>query len=1173
MKKRVINVILFGALALASTSTFVSCKDNYGDDIANLQEQMEAEKLKSTTLEGQIESVKTALENELKDVKSSYATQIAEAKAALQASINEKADAATVTALAERIVKLEEGLSATTSTLAAQIAACDSAIESINAAIANKATVAELNAVKAKAAADLAALTGDVDKLVEQLNKLSTETGESISTILTNLATLQAKDAELAAKDAELTAKDNEILAEVASNYQKLLTAIATAKQEATDAASALITKEEAARIAAVADLQSQITTLQAFQAAIESANFQQQITDLETALANYKAEIEAKDFQGQIDGVKASIQTIQSSISELTGKIAANEISITNLQNELATVNGQLATIEQTLSGQISSLSVLIEKSLTSLVFKPSQYIYGFGTINVQSFSGCVLLNKSVVTNATYGNIDEYLTPTTATPATSTWAPSAHAKYHMNPSTADITKYDFTFADVETQNALTRANDEKKIGATAGQVSAENGTLDIELKIAYPENLNDAVTQNDVTGSKYAWVSTLALQATEKNTEKVITSDYALVCPSYYGNLCLANNQASLLDHRSVDNKSHHIRTSALQTIIDANVTFEVPYNSSLDLSQYIETHYGVSSSATGTKVGDKAFTAAEFEASGLKYNYSLVSYKTAARQNQASIAEIDDAGVTKVQGQDAQYIGETYVVRILLQDGNTKNLAVGYVKVLVVDQGAEPASVTSGIALNCDNPTTSSVAMSEFVDQFKESYSSSLTIADFKNTKYRLDPIVYADKSTNPTAYVDESGNNIGQFLLSGDNLVLSLTSAEAKELFYKENVVVPQTIKVYAKFAHQADGYSDLWVEYTIDKDKVIYAQGTFTDADKIKAYWYELNSKTPATAGKYEEIHANVSVPESSSSPNFNFNVFNTFVGGKAHITGIDATLTNYTADPYADLTIADNEFNKREVIGASGIQYKLEVAADHKTLSAYKADEDPTDPATVHQNVVVLSDSYNGLANYQTTDYAKDILNYAPHTNLAEDQTFTIEILMEQNRNCYNVELSDNTFKVKFLRPINAIDLSAPATTDAVHGGGYWYVQNLVEFTDWRDYKFNDYGTQFYSFYGVRSNAIVPAKLNDTDPALIENATTDINGSYEPLADVAPGIALRWDATATNSRINGMIKYVNNGATVNTVFHIKVPMAITYIWGTIYTEVTLTITPTINQRRK
>ena len=40
MNKKFISALLFGAMTIASTSTFVSCKD-YDDDINNLQEQID----------------------------------------------------------------------------------------------------------------------------------------------------------------------------------------------------------------------------------------------------------------------------------------------------------------------------------------------------------------------------------------------------------------------------------------------------------------------------------------------------------------------------------------------------------------------------------------------------------------------------------------------------------------------------------------------------------------------------------------------------------------------------------------------------------------------------------------------------------------------------------------------------------------------------------------------------------------------------------------------------------------------------------------------------------------------------------------------------------------------------------------------------------------------------
>ena len=46
MNKRFLSTLLFGALFIASTSMFVSCKD-YDDDIKNLQTQIDKAALKS----------------------------------------------------------------------------------------------------------------------------------------------------------------------------------------------------------------------------------------------------------------------------------------------------------------------------------------------------------------------------------------------------------------------------------------------------------------------------------------------------------------------------------------------------------------------------------------------------------------------------------------------------------------------------------------------------------------------------------------------------------------------------------------------------------------------------------------------------------------------------------------------------------------------------------------------------------------------------------------------------------------------------------------------------------------------------------------------------------------------------------------------------------------------
>lgn len=1131
MRKKFLSLALVGAVTLASMSTFVSCK-NYDDDLKAQQELIEALAGTTSELESQLTSTKTELEGKLATVNTKLAA--AEESLAGLAAADEK--------ISQDVAQLRSDLTAQKTALEAQIATCNAAIAELQAAVAGKVSQTEYNAFVADASAKLAALTGNYEQLAADLNKLSTETGTSIASILKSVADLQAKDTELSEG---LTAAQKQI----ADNKAELLKKIADEKADV----QAKITAEEAARIAAVENLQNQVTALQ---------NWQKEINTWKGEMDSWKGIMDA--WKGDIDAWKSETSTKLAKaiedITALTGRVAANEAAIKTIKEEMAKINDTLASLQ----GQINILAVLMEKNITSLVFKPGQYLYGFGTIEVQSFTGCNLYESKKSTEAGYTDIDEY---SVNADKKSTWAPTAHARYHLNPSTADIEKYNFAFLDVEAKNSLTRANDEKQIGASAGKVKAENGVLDVEVMIRYPENLNDATTKyENVEGTKvpsYAWVSTLALQATKKDADKVndtqsvaagtVTSDYAIVVPSYYGDLVLANNEKAT-DHSEGDNASNHIRKEAVKTIQDEKISLQVAYNGTKDLKSVIETHYGVATTAGGAKTTHKGFTKAEFEASGMTYKYEVVDYEGSSEG-----ATVDD-GVVSVKDKDAKYIGEKFVVRILLLDGNNKVVCVGYVKILITDQGATPATDNLSIVLNCADPTSTSSSMSGIVKQFQDSYNSALKVEDFNGGKYTLDTQIYVEKDGQKAL----AGLN-GNFEIKDGKLVLNLTEGDITKLYLNEKgFVVAKDVTVYAKFGHNNDGYSDLWVKLTINE--VVYAKGTFADADKIKTYWYEKDSKTPATPGKFDEIHANVSVPESGDAhPTFNFNILNTFAEAKAKISGIDERLTAFTANPIADFYIADTENNKRVVNGASEKKYQL-VVKDNKTLAAY----DITDATKATQDVVVLdltSDNYNGIAKFQHTDYAEDILNYAAHTDLKSEETFWVEIGMQKTDKCYNVELTNDKFFAKFLRPINIVPQPWAPAADAAVGGCYWPMAKLVKFTDWRD----KWMSSFYSFYGIENYSVTPKELNDTQ---ILGAKTDINGKLEDLNKVAPLVDLTWTKNySEGDPIWGKIEYVNNGATVNNPFHIYVPVAVKYSWGTIYTEVVLTVDPTIGNVRK
>ena len=163
MNKKFLSAILFGALMVSSTGTFVSCKD-YDDDIDNLQEQI----------------------NKLA-TKEDMTSQIATLQAALDAA---KTEAAAAKASAEQAVA--KANSAESTATEAEKAAAQAALDAANAkAEAIKAAQDEVAKVKAeleaaidsKFEAEKEALAKTISELTETSKKLTGLTTDMITSI------------------------------------------------------------------------------------------------------------------------------------------------------------------------------------------------------------------------------------------------------------------------------------------------------------------------------------------------------------------------------------------------------------------------------------------------------------------------------------------------------------------------------------------------------------------------------------------------------------------------------------------------------------------------------------------------------------------------------------------------------------------------------------------------------------------------------------------------------------------------------------------------------------------------------------------------------------------------------------------------------------------------------
>ena len=157
MRKKFLSAFLLGALAIATTSTMVSCKD-YDDDINSLKSQLK-------TLEGVVDQKEQAIKTSIADLQ----TQINKA--------NE--DHATKAALEEAKKALQSAIDANYATLTAKDAELSAAIQKAQAAADAAAAVAANNTVEIqKVAADLATANEKLNTLSAGLTEANTKIGQ-----------------------------------------------------------------------------------------------------------------------------------------------------------------------------------------------------------------------------------------------------------------------------------------------------------------------------------------------------------------------------------------------------------------------------------------------------------------------------------------------------------------------------------------------------------------------------------------------------------------------------------------------------------------------------------------------------------------------------------------------------------------------------------------------------------------------------------------------------------------------------------------------------------------------------------------------------------------------------------------------------------------------------------
>ena len=1117
MRKKFLSTLLMGALVTASMSTFTSCKD-YDDDINNLQTQIDA----LTPLK----TVKTELQSELANLQK----QLEAKDAQLQESITklQTADADQ----AKQITKLAADVSG----LEARVKTAEEALAKVNEALKGKASEADLKELAGKVAAV-------ESSLVEPLKQIK--------------------------------------------------------------------------------ELKAGLDDVQTAQEGIKS-----DIQEQKDALEGYKTRLEALEKQGLSESdIKKIYDKIEEATKALDKKLSEE---IAQLKADAKSLSDKIDAV----STNVNVLNVLLPTELRSIVFAPDSYYWGIEAAKIQTLKFNAYTLSPVAWNVKetkgYDKAERY----EAKDGSRVLA--FVANYHMNPSTAVIdpaaAKVNVLSGDKEYENTRAAA----EAGLSVASWNVEGGMLKVNLDVTNPEKIK-SVKENEMV-TVFATQVTLpgmALNKDQNLAERTITSDYATLYAESISDLKLAHRAGddvpflgvespnkSVLGGLDKDHKHHQL---LMQHAFEAAVSGKfgpqdsVNYNETLDLRKLVEVHYKNAKGVT------RLMTADELEANGMKYKFEITALYLGSNETSESahaainpkdgytfrpqMPEYDKAHVGKQQAYGAEQarptIGRTPLVRVSLLDKDGKVLDYGYIRIKITEKKT-PATVEpdkhvdyQGPDYNysyngeCTDPATEWKYETKWIQTEYDLYHMlGITREEFE-ANYGTSPVKDLTNGNLQQYKLSDNGKTfekmaepIGQAYTRNETspedgtltsiLGWKLTAAEAKKLFVTEKKA---NVEIAVKYeSKDKSKYPDVFVTFKTGKrvgeDSTPAGEVKLAD-NIISNYWYATNTSTPGTA----EIHSNTLTPE--DNPNGTADKMETTFGDVFKGNKIGASLINVVKDltegkEYAaaklKLSLVFDAANTgKEYKGIDGKTYVMSVSEDGKTLNAQIKGNQAKNPVAT---LTSPEDPSETMIAYQHNDYAHALLNYKDHNSLANDVVKAIIGIKAQNECAKNLALTNNTFDVRFLRPINAKNANKEIVDASYVEMQQIKATDLLKFTDWRDAwnkkQAAGIGGEYEKYYGVTGvtiDGIADGQSISLNPNVMTNLGQSDPSKFVPLGDVTKNIDFVYTAAD-----GGTLTYKNLSATVQE-FQIKIPVTVKYLWGYITENVTITVKKTANNAKK
>ena len=1047
----------------------------------------------------------------------------------------------------------------------------------------------------------------DLQTKIDNLESLKAVKADVESALNSLRAQLEAKDGELQAAINKNSTDIVDLQAAVASLEARIATAESALSSINTVLDGKVDKSEYDAKVVEIMGLVSAVSS------------------DLAAKYASLTSEINAlsavdADLQQQINALDLLIKALQNSSAdntEILTKINDLKTELTNLINNKTSDVAGLKTQMQAMSDKVDAilnsinvLNVFVKNSLRGLVFVPDAYYWG-----IEATKMLFLENDNFdVASAAYNKKEAkgYTDHTRYTTSKYTKVLDFVASYHMNPSNADKNEFkSVTILDGDVDYINTRSSE---AGLSVKDWNVAEGLLNVNINVSNPNKIKTVLGDAQVTN--FATQVTIA----KGDRDTTITSDYATLYTENIKDLVLCHKAGTDVPFLNVKNThesecpvaNHTDNGRLMQTAYEAHHDFEAQdycfWNSTLDLRKLVETHYTTADGKHAVLDVAKYGMKYVFELTGLYYGdnetsesaHAAISPEDGYTFRPQMVAKDGSQQAYGAEQNRATTVGRTPLVRVSLVDIDDANVVYdyGYIRIKIADPTEVPTEqpdefidyTGAGWSYNYEcTPKGWEFSTTWNVTEYDLYHKLGVTREEFEanygapvyksGNSGALKQYIYNETTKKFAAATDAqyygTVTTITDVTSSADGFKTStlkwnITGADAKKYFVDNKMKqVVTSIKYESK---DKVHYPDVYVMFkTGEPISIIKPTGDLTwDPIKNPKYWYASNTSNQGT----DEIHNNVLTPEDNDGGKGDEMVQKfsaVMLGNNIDATKI-ITVSNDNTGEYATSKLSldlifSSKNNNKQYKGNDGNVYTITVGNNGKELKATLG--------LVTETIAKISSDTD--VNDQTIEYvrtstfAQELLNYAAHNKLADDVIKAIVTTTAVNGCPMPLELDNETFDVRFLRPINVFNANKVIEDANTSELQVIKLHEMVTFTDWRDAWKPATGLhgEYCTYYGI--TGIEVAGVSDGEYISTSEAVrTNQSGKWEPLKNVNSQLDFKYTAGTDHS--DATLTYRNFSSTVQE-FQVEIPVVVTYYWGKIRTTVTVTVQKTSANAKK